>query len=121
MPDTRFFNEMRADDRRVRDAYADVATWLDGLPDGQLALKTEEAELLFRRMGITFLVYGLEGSNERLILFDVIPRVFSSSEWDLLWKGSIQRVRALNMFLEDLYHGAKIVRGAQNSCGTGLQ
>lgn len=113
MPDTPFFNEMLADDYSVRDAYGDIAAWLDGQPDGQLALKTEEAELLFRRMGITFLVYGREGSNERLIPFDVIPRVFTAPEWDLLSEGSIQRVRALNMFLHDLYHDAEIVRAGK--------
>lgn len=113
MPDTPFFNEMLADDYSVRDAYGDIAKWLEALPEGQLALKTEEAELLFRRMGITFLVYGREGSNERLIPFDVIPRVFSAPEWDLLSKGSIQRVRALNMFLQDLYHDAEIVRAGK--------
>ncbi|CAN0539975.1 unnamed protein product, partial [Laminaria digitata] len=48
---------MLADDHSIRGAYAEVAQWLSELPDGQLALKTEEAELLFRRMGITFLVY----------------------------------------------------------------
>ena len=113
MPKTQFFNEMRADDNTVRAAYSDIARWLDSLPEGQLGIKTEEAELLFRRMGITFLVYGREGSNERLIPFDVIPRVFSATEWDLLSKGSIQRVRALNMFLDDLYHGAEIVRAGK--------
>ena len=80
MPGTGFFNEMLAGDGSVRAAYSDVAKWLDSLPEGQLALKSEEAELLFRRMGITFLVYGREGSNERLIPFDVIPRVFSAPE-----------------------------------------
>ena len=113
MPKTQFFNEMRADDNTVRAAYSDIARWLDSLPEGQLGIKTEEAELLFRRMGITFLVYGREGSNERLIPFDVIPRVFSATEWDLLSKGSIQRVRALNVFLDDLYHGAEIVRAGK--------
>jgi len=113
MPKTKFFNEMRADDNTVRAAYSAIARWLDSLPEGQLGIKTEEAELLFRRMGITFLVYGREGSNERLIPFDVIPRVFSATEWDLLSKGSIQRVRALNMFLDDLYHGAEIVRAGK--------
>ena len=113
MPKTKFFNEMRADDNTVRAAYSDIARWLDSLPEGHLGIKTEEAELLFRRMGITFLVYGREGSNERLIPFDVIPRVFSAPEWDLLSKGSIQRVRALNMFLDDLYHGAEIVRAGK--------
>jgi uncharacterized circularly permuted ATP-grasp superfamily protein len=113
MPGTKFYNEMLANDGRVRDAYADIDKWLNALPDGHLALKTEEAELLFRRMGITFLVYGRGGSNERLIPFDVIPRVFSAPEWDLLSKGSIQRVRALNMFLDDLYHGAEIVKAGK--------
>lgn len=113
MPETSFFNEMLAEDHSVRDAYRDIAKWLDGLPEGQLALKTEEAELLFRRMGITFLVYGRGGSNERLIPFDVIPRVFTAPEWDLLSRGSIQRVRALNMFLHDIYHGAEIVRAGK--------
>ena len=113
MPKTKFFNEMRADDNTVRAAYSDIARWLDSLPEGQLGIKTEEAELLFRRMGITFLVYGGEGSNERLIPFDAIPRVFSAPEWDLLSRGSIQRVRALNMFLDDLYHGAEIVRAGK--------
>ena len=64
-------------------------------------------------MGITFLVYGHAGANERLIPFDLIPRVFSAPEWDLLAKGSIQRVRALNMFLHDLYHGAEIVKAGK--------
>ena len=78
-----------------------------------MAVKSEEAELLFRRMGITFLVYGRQGSNERMIPFDLIPRVFAASEWDLLSRGSIQRVRALNMFLEDLYHNAQIVEAGK--------
>ena len=113
MANKTFFDEMRAGDGSVRDAYIDVAKWLDNLPDGQLAVKSEEAELLFRRMGITFLVYGRQGSNERMIPFDLIPRVFAASEWDLLSRGSIQRVRALNMFLEDLYHNAEIVKAGK--------
>ena len=113
MPETQFFNEMFAADGSVRTAYKDIAIWLDGLPDGHLAGKSHEAELLFRRMGITFLVYGHAGANERLIPFDLIPRVFSAPEWDLLAKGSIQRVRALNMFLHDLYHGAEIVKAGK--------
>ena len=107
------FDEMRIGDGRIREAYSAIAKWLDGLPDGQLAHKAKEAEFLFRRMGITFLVYGREGGNERLIPFDVIPRVFTPGEWDLLARGSIQRVRALNMFLQDLYHGAEIVRAGR--------
>ena len=73
MAEKTFFEEVSARDGSVRDAYVDVATWLEALPDGQLAVKFEEAELLFRRVGIRFLVYGREGSNERLIPFDLIP------------------------------------------------
>ncbi|MEX2454255.1 MAG: circularly permuted type 2 ATP-grasp protein [Rhodospirillaceae bacterium] len=113
MPESLIFDEMRIGDGGIRAAYAAIATWLDALPDGQLAHKAQEAEILFRRMGITFLVYGREGGNERLIPFDVIPRVFTPGEWDLLAKGSIQRVRALNMFLADLYHEAEIVRAGK--------
>ena len=113
MPERALFDEMRAGDGGVRDAYTDIAKWLDALPEGQLTHKSQEAEFLFRRLGITFLVYGREGGNERLIPFDVIPRVFSAAEWDLLSRGSIQRVRALNMFLNDLYHNADIVRAGK--------
>ena len=113
MPERVIFDEMRIGDGGIREAYTAIAQWLDALPDGQLALKSEEAELLFRRLGITFLVYGREGGNERLIPFDVIPRVFTQAEWHKLAAGSVQRVRALNMFLHDLYHGAEIVKAGK--------
>ena len=74
MAENTFFEEMSARGGSVRDAYVDVATWLEALPNGQLVVKSEEAEMLFRRMGVTFLVYGREGGNERLIPFDLIPR-----------------------------------------------
>jgi len=61
--------------------------------------------VLFRRLGTTFIVYDWEGGTEQLIPFDVIPRVFGASEWRRLEEGLIQRVRALNMFLHDIYHG----------------
>ena len=76
-----FFEEMSARDGSARDADVDVATWLEALPDCQLAVKSEEAELLYRRMGVTFLVYGLEGGNERLIPFDLIPRGCRTPRW----------------------------------------
>lgn len=107
------FDEMTAEDGRVRDAYAGVARWLDGLPEGRLARRSAEAEALFRRLGITFLVHGREEDRERLIPFDVIPRVFTAAEWGLLARGLVQRVRALNMFLHDIYHDAEIVRAGR--------
>ena len=88
----------------------DIDLWLKSLPIEALELKRGEADILFRRLGITFIVYGSDGGTERLIPFDTIPRVFSASEWRRLEEGTIQRVRALNMFLHDIYHGRDILR-----------
>ncbi len=78
-----------------------------------LNLKAQEAEILFRRIGITFAVYGEGGDPERLIPFDILPRVLDRDEWSILERGLIQRVRALNMFLWDAYHGKEIIRAGK--------
>ncbi len=95
---------------QVREFYANFADWLTTIPPEQLEHKRAEAEMLFRRVGITFNVYGEESGSERLIPFDVIPRILSASEWQRLSAGAIQRVRALNAFLHDLYHQREIIR-----------
>jgi uncharacterized circularly permuted ATP-grasp superfamily protein len=77
---------------------------------GTLQRKEHEAELLFRRLGITFAVYGESDGGERLIPFDVVPRIFGAAEWRRLETGIKQRVRALNAFLHDIYHGQEIIR-----------
>jgi uncharacterized circularly permuted ATP-grasp superfamily protein len=94
----------------LRPAYEKLANWLSETPPETLQYRREEAELLFRRIGITFAVYGDNESTERLIPFDVIPRILSSKEWTLLEKGLKQRVKALNMFLSDIYHSRDILR-----------
>ncbi len=104
------FDEMRAPDGTVRAAYARLAQWLENTPPELLARKRHEADVLFRRLGITFAVYGEGGDTERLIPFDVIPRVLTAPEWDALSEGLVQRVKALNAFLYDVYHGREIVR-----------
>ena len=106
----RFFDEMNLPDGEIRSAYRALAAWLRDTPVERLESKREEAEFLFRRLGITFLVYGREGGTERLIPFDIIPRIFSAEEWQHLSAGSIQRVRALNMFIHDIYHEREIIR-----------
>jgi len=104
------FNEMLQRDGQVRGVYADFAAWLKTVPPGRLEQKRLEAELLFRRVGITFNVYGEEAGAERLIPFDVMPRILAASEWQKLSAGAIQRVRALNAFLHDIYHQREIIR-----------
>jgi uncharacterized circularly permuted ATP-grasp superfamily protein len=104
------FDESFDSKQGIRPVYANYAKWLEGKDFSQLAQKSRDAELLFRRVGITFAVYGEEEGAERLIPFDVIPRILAASEWSKLSKGACQRVRALNMFLHDLYHGQDIIK-----------
>ncbi|CAG0949541.1 hypothetical protein MTYP_00106 [Methylophilaceae bacterium] len=104
------FDEMQLQDDVVRDIYAAYAEWLNGVPIQQLDMKRQEAEVLFRRVGITFNVYGEASGKERLIPFDVIPRLLAAGEWNLLSSGAIQRVKALNMFLHDIYHKQEIIK-----------
>ncbi len=97
------FDEMNGPGGDLRPAYRELSSWLKETPPDALEYRRQEAELLFRRIGITFAVYGDAEAQERLIPFDVIPRIISSKEWTLLEKGLKQRVRALNMFLRDIY------------------
>ena len=101
---------MRAPDGRVRLAYADFAELLDGLSIESLVTKQIAAEELFRRLGITFAVYADGGSTERLIPFDLIPRILDRAEWELVERGCIQRVKAINIFLYDIYHDQEIIK-----------
>jgi uncharacterized circularly permuted ATP-grasp superfamily protein len=98
------------DGDEVRPAYGELARWLNEVPADVLDYRRREAELIFRRIGITFAVYGEADATERLIPFDVIPRIMSAAEWRLLEKGLTQRVNALNMFLKDVYGAREILR-----------
>jgi uncharacterized circularly permuted ATP-grasp superfamily protein len=90
--------------------YKRIQDWLQRTPPSVLSAKMREAELLFRRIGITFAVYKEGGDPERLIPFDIIPRVLDRSEWELLERGLKQRVRAINAFLYDTYHAREFIR-----------
>jgi len=107
------FDEMLIADHAARRPYEAVAEWLATQTRGSIKKKQEEADAIFRRLGITFAVYGEGGSNERLIPFDLIPRVLSAKEWRSLERGIEQRVRALNAFLYDIYHRQDIVRAGR--------
>ena len=101
------YNEMRIRDGLHPD-YVPLDAWLKQTSAKDLERKHADAQRLFNRRGITFAVYG--ESTERLIPFDIIPRVISSADWEVVSKGCIQRVRALNAFLDDIYHGRQILK-----------
>ena len=98
------FDEMSGFGGEVRAPYRAFAEWLGVQHMSTLRQKSAEAEVLFRRSGITFAVYGAEEAVERLIPFDILPRIISAVEWRKLEEGIEQRVRALNAFLYDIYH-----------------
>jgi uncharacterized circularly permuted ATP-grasp superfamily protein len=94
----------------VRTPYSAYDAWFAAQDNERLAKKSEEAEAFFRRTGITFNVYGAADAEERLIPFDLVPRIMSAREWTKLSKGIDQRVRAINAFLHDLYNRQEILR-----------
>ncbi len=104
------YDEMHCPEVGVRPHYSPLAEWLSQVPEAVLQRKRQEADLLFHRVGITFAVYGEETGTERLIPFDILPRIIPAFEWQQLEKGLCQRVAALNAFLQDIYHEREILR-----------
>lgn len=97
----------------VRPPYNAVSEWLGTQRLDELKQKLAEAETMFRRTGITFAVYGGDDASERLIPFDIIPRIISAAEWRRLTAGIEQRVRALNAFMFDIYHRQEIIKAGK--------
>ena len=104
------FDEMFDLNGSARPHYADFHRWLGQQSEALMALKRAEADLIFRRVGITFAVYGDDAGSERTIPFDQIPRIFTAAEWSMLEAGLRQRVNALNRFIYDVYHDEDIIR-----------
>ncbi len=94
----------------ARPHYAIFQQWLTEQSDALMALKRAEADLIFRRVGITFAVYGDDLGTERTIPFDQVPRIFTAQEWSTLESGLRQRVTALNHFIHDVYHDEAIIK-----------
>lgn len=110
MSENGFFDEMRMPEGDVREAYRDYDKWFWQQDASWLRKKAKEAEGVFRKTGITFNVYGQDDAEERLIPFDMVPRIIAAREWRKLEKGIEQRVRALNAFMHDIYHKQEILR-----------
>ena len=104
------FDEMKGSDGELRPAYAELSRWLAEVPPDVLDYRRREAELIFRRIGITFAVYGEADAQERLIPFDVLPRILAAAEWEVLSRGLEQRVKAINAYIRDIYSGREILR-----------
>lgn len=104
------YDEMWTADNSVRPAYPNLEQWLGQTPPEVFRKKREEAEFMFRRLGITFAVYGEGGDPERLIPYDIVPRVLSGAKWREMAAGMEQRVKAINAFLADVYAGQEIVK-----------
>lgn len=107
------FDEMYRSDGSVRPAYDGYCQWHDQQDKSWLKKKHSEAETNFRKTGITFNVYGADEAEERLIPFDMVPRVIDAGEWRKLTRGIEQRVSALNAFMHDLYHRQEIIRAGR--------
>jgi uncharacterized circularly permuted ATP-grasp superfamily protein len=106
-------DEMTAEDGSIRRPYARVAEWLATVSPEQLERRRVEAELFYRRGGITFAVYGDAQGEERIIPYDIIPRILSTQEWAKLSKGLEQRVKALNAYLRDIYGPQEILKAGK--------
>jgi uncharacterized circularly permuted ATP-grasp superfamily protein len=112
------FDEMHATSTTVREHYRAYDRWLATQPRDAMRARRDEAEVIFRRVGITFAVYGTKDEDvnakgegtERLIPFDLIPRVIPADEWAWMERGLTQRVSALNRFIHDVYHGQEILK-----------
>jgi len=113
MENNEIFDEMWGRQQQLREPYQGFQNWFEGEDLSRLRAKQREAEEVFRLTGITFNVYGKTEAEERLIPFDIIPRVISAREWQKLSRGIEQRVRAINAFLHDIYHRQEIVRAGR--------
>ena len=110
MTDSVPFDEMGLGTDAIRPVYRHIAKWLEETPPEVLASRRAQAEYMFRRIGITFGVYGDKDATERLIPFDIVPRLIAREEWTRLEAGLKQRVTALNLFLKDVYGAGKIFK-----------
>jgi uncharacterized circularly permuted ATP-grasp superfamily protein len=105
-----FFDEMFGEDGQPRSAARPLARNIASLPEGELVNRQLAADRALVQMGITFQVYGESAGLEKTLPFDLVPRIVPATEWDRIERGLKQRIRALNLFLDDLYHEQKIIK-----------
>ena len=105
-----FFDEMFAGAGAPRAAAHALTQVIDALPPGEIERRQRSAERALMAMGITFNVYGDDAGTERIFPFDLIPRIVSAADWRMIERGLKQRIHALNLFIDDIYHDRKILK-----------
>jgi uncharacterized circularly permuted ATP-grasp superfamily protein len=105
-----FFDEMFGERTHPRVPARALIQFIDALPDGELLRRQRSAERALLNLGITFNVYGDSAGTERIFPFDLVPRIVSATEWEVIERGLKQRIHALNLFINDVYHDQKIVK-----------
>jgi len=111
-----FFDEMFGGEHRPRPAARALVQFIDALPEGALLHRQRPAARALLNMGSTFNVYGDGAGTERIFPFDLVPRIVSASEWHTIEGGLKQRILALNLFLDDIYHGQRIIKDGVVPC-----
>src|SRR5579872_161095 len=104
-----FYDEMFEPEGRPRTGYEILARTLGSMPDEDLVRRQQSAERALLHMGITFNVYGHEAGAEKILPFDLVPRIVPAADWSVIERGLAQRVRALNLFIDDIYHSRRIL------------
>jgi uncharacterized circularly permuted ATP-grasp superfamily protein len=105
-----FFDEMFDADGEPRSAARALSQFIETLPDGEFLRRQQSAERALLHMGITFNVYGDRAGTERIFPFDLVPRIVAAAEWSFIERGLKQRIRALNLFIDDVYHEQRIIK-----------
>src|SRR5919198_506052 len=105
-----FFDEMFRDGTSPRASARALIQFIDALPDGELIRRQRAAERALLNLGITFNVYGDSAGTERIFPFDLVPRIVTAAEWLTIERGLKQRIYALNLFINDVYHEQRIVK-----------
>src|SRR5688572_19881967 len=105
-----FYDEMFSTGSEPRAAAKALVQLIETMPEGELMRRQLSAERALLHMGITFNVYGDSGGTERIFPFDLVPRIVAAAEWDGIEKGLKQRIHALNLFIDDVYHEQRIVK-----------
>ena len=110
MPIAKAFDELQLADGQYRHSAQQVGAWLQEMNSDTLISLNNQASDIFYRRGVTFTVYSDASNIERMIPFDIIPRIIDIQEWQVMEQGCQQRIRALNQFIHDIYHEQTIVK-----------